>query len=208
MGNKFMGVVSFADDIKLLTPTFKGLKKLVSICEKYAEEYDIKLNGIKTKYMVYKGRNSVVHDEDVYVNREKVEQVTIADHLGHRLSTTDKTSMITAAVSSFWISFNLFMANFSCGYSVVKNKRFKQYCCFFYSAPLLGVYNYEPMCVVWIKALKIIWNVPRQTHRRLITLLSESAPLAVQLNARFGKFMCKAMEHDNPVVNIWPKFLS
>ncbi len=114
MGNKFMGAVSFADDIILLTPTFNGLKKLVSICEKYAEGYDIKFNGTKSKYMVYKGRNSVVHYEDVYVNGEKVEQVTTADHLGHRLSTTDKTSMITAAVSSFWKSFNRFMANSGC----------------------------------------------------------------------------------------------
>ncbi len=163
--------MSFADDIKLLTPTFKGLKKLVSICKKYAEEYDIKYNGTKSKYMVYKGRNSVVHHEDVFVNREKVEHVTTADHLGLRLSTTDKTSMITAAVSSFWKSFNLFMANFGCCHSVVKNKRFKQYCCFFYGAPpLWSVYNYEPMCVAWRKALKIIWNVPTQTHGRLIAL--------------------------------------
>ncbi len=29
MGNKFMGGVSFADDIKLLTPTHKGLNKLI-----------------------------------------------------------------------------------------------------------------------------------------------------------------------------------
>ncbi len=65
MGNKFMGTVSFADDIKLLTPTFKGLKKLVSICEKYAEENDIKFNGTNGKYMVYKGRNSVVYHEYV-----------------------------------------------------------------------------------------------------------------------------------------------
>ncbi len=36
--------------------------------------------------MVYKGRNSVVHHEDVYVNGKKVEQVTTADHRGHRLS--------------------------------------------------------------------------------------------------------------------------
>ncbi len=135
MGNKFMVAVSFADDIKLLTPMFKGLKKLVSICEKYAEEYDIKFNGTNSKYMVYKGRNSVVHHEDVYVNGEKVETVTTADHLGHRLSTTDKTSMITAAVSSFWKSFNLFMAKFGCCYSVVKSKHFEQYCCFFYGAP-------------------------------------------------------------------------
>ncbi len=32
----------FADDIILLTPTCKGLKKLVSICQKYADEYNIK----------------------------------------------------------------------------------------------------------------------------------------------------------------------
>ncbi len=31
-------------------------------------------------------------------------------------------------------------------------------------------------------------------------LLSDSAPLTVQLKARFVKFMCKVLEHDNPVV--------
>ncbi len=40
-----MGAVSFAD-IKLLTPMFKGLKKANQYYEKYAEEYDIKFNGI------------------------------------------------------------------------------------------------------------------------------------------------------------------
>ncbi len=38
MGNKFIGGVSFADDIKLLTPTDKGLNKLIYICEQYAAE--------------------------------------------------------------------------------------------------------------------------------------------------------------------------
>ena len=33
VGHKFMGAVSYADDIKLLTPTCKGLRKLVKICE-------------------------------------------------------------------------------------------------------------------------------------------------------------------------------
>ncbi len=66
---------------------------------------------------------------------------------------------------------------------------------------LYGVYyNYEPMRVAWRKALKIIWNVRKQTHCRLIALLSDSAPLAVQLKARFVTFMCKTLEDDNPVV--------
>ncbi len=62
-------------------------------------EGNFTFNGTKSKYIVYKGRNSVVHHEDVYANGEKVEKVTTADHLGHRLSTTDKTSMIAAAIS-------------------------------------------------------------------------------------------------------------
>ncbi len=76
-------------------------------------------------------------------------------------------------------------------------KVFKQYCCFLYVESLWSAYTYEPMCVAWRKALKIIWNVPWQTHCRLITLLSDSAPFAVQLKARFVIFMCKALEHDN-----------
>ncbi len=101
--------------------------------------------------------------------------------------------MITAAVSSFWKSFNLFMANFGCCYSLVKNKPFKQYCCFFYGAPLWSVYNYQPMSIAWRKALKIIRNVQKQTHCRLIAFLSDSAPLAVQLKAIFVKCVCKPM---------------
>ncbi len=36
--------------------------------------------------------------------------------------------------------------------------------------------------------------------KHTIALLSDSAPLAVQLKDRFVKYMCKALEHDNPVV--------
>ncbi len=69
-----MGTVSFADDIELLTQI---LKTLVSICEQYANEYDIRFNYTKSKYMVYKCRNGLVYHqfEDVYVNQEMVEQL-------------------------------------------------------------------------------------------------------------------------------------
>ncbi len=40
-------------------------------------------------------------------------------------------------------------------------------------------------------------NVPRETYCRIIALLSESAPLSIQLKARFFKFMCKALVHEN-----------
>ncbi len=53
------------------------------------------------------------------------------------------------------------------------------------------------ICVAWRKALRVLWNVPRETHCRIIELLSESEPLSIQPKARFFKFMCKALVHDN-----------
>ncbi len=105
--------------------------------------------------------------------------------------------MITAAESSFWKSFNLFMASFSQSYSIVKNKLFKHYCCSFYGAPLWSFNDFEKISVAWRKALRVLCNVPRETQCRIIALLSESAPLSIQLKARFFKFMCNALVHDN-----------
>ncbi len=55
--------------------------------------------------------------------------------------------------------------------------------------------------VAWRKALRVLWNVPRETHCRIIALLSEYAPLSIQLKARLlKKIMCKALVHDNPTL--------
>ncbi len=90
--------------------------------------------------------------------------------------------MITAAESNFWNSFNLFMANFSQSNSIVKNKLFKQ--CFLW-APLWSFNDFEKISVAWRKALRVLRNVPRETDCRIISLLSKSAPLSIQLKARF-----------------------
>ncbi len=86
------------------------------------------------------------------------------------------------------------MANFSQSYSIVKNEPFKQYCCSFYGSQL---WSFEKISVAWRKAFSVLWNVPRETHCRIIALLSESAPLSIQLKARFLTFVCKAQVHDN-----------
>jgi hypothetical protein len=201
VGYKFVGAIAYADDLILLAPTVTALRKLITICEMYAAEYDIKFNGSKSRYMVYKGRECTVYNTDIYVNCDKVECVTSADHLGHRLSTVDKNSMVNTAISHFWRSFNLFMANFGHSYALVKNQLFKQYCCSYYGAPLWSINDCQNICVAWRKALRIIWNVPSQTHNRIIALLSGSAPLFTQLKARFLKFISKAIEHPNSTIS-------
>ena len=41
MGSRFAGALAYADDITLLAPCKSALSILVSVCEKYASEFDI-----------------------------------------------------------------------------------------------------------------------------------------------------------------------
>ncbi len=63
-----------------------------------------------------------------------------------------KNSMVNAAQSQFWRSFNLFIVNFGHTYALVKNQLFNQYCCSYYGAPLWNMHAYENICVAWRKA--------------------------------------------------------
>ncbi len=56
----------------------------------------------------------------------------MANHLGYTTSVSDKDSMISGGIASFWKAFNLLMSDFGGLYSFIKCKLFKQYCCSFY----------------------------------------------------------------------------
>ncbi len=54
MDIRFIGALAFADYLNLLSPTLFGLKLLVDVCEKYAEEY-ISFNDSKSKLLLFNG---------------------------------------------------------------------------------------------------------------------------------------------------------
>ena len=57
VGNIFAGCVMYADDIVLISPSCHGLRKLVSICESYGIEWDIKFNPSKSQLATFGGKN-------------------------------------------------------------------------------------------------------------------------------------------------------
>ena len=48
---------AYPDDIVLLCPTPSAMRKLLSICDTYANEYDIKFNAQKSKLLVVSPSN-------------------------------------------------------------------------------------------------------------------------------------------------------
>ena len=46
--------LSVDDDLVLMSPSMKVLQKLLNVCSKYAGDFDIVNNQVKTKYLVFR----------------------------------------------------------------------------------------------------------------------------------------------------------
>ena len=182
MGNHYTGSLGYADDLTLLAPTLSGLQVLIKICERYADEFDIKFNGAKSVYMVFGGRRCKCDNRTVMVNGAELHRVNATVHLGHHISTNDNDSLVSAAIGQFWRGFNMFMADFSQIHSHIKCHLFKLYCCSYYGAPLWCLQSnmVSRLCVAWRKASRKIWRLSPRTHCDILPLLSDCVPLDIR----------------------------
>ncbi len=53
ISSHYFGSVCYADDLKLLSPTIYGLRKMTVICEEFGEEYRVQYNPSKTVCILY-----------------------------------------------------------------------------------------------------------------------------------------------------------
>ena len=53
VGPTFAGAFGYADDVALIAPSLYALKKMISVCESYAERYHITFNPTKSKLICY-----------------------------------------------------------------------------------------------------------------------------------------------------------
>ena len=77
----FVGALSYADDITLLSPSLKGLQYMVNICEEYGKEFHVTFNDKKTTGMVFGTSNA--NCKAIQVNGNNVDWVSNAKHLGN-----------------------------------------------------------------------------------------------------------------------------
>ena len=110
-----------------MAPRKSALSILVSVCEKYASEFDILFNGSKSKLLFFKVRFSNEIESGIMVNGEMVSISDNAVHLGHIISSSDRESIPLTAKSSFWKSFNSCIYNFGHTYSFIKCSLLKQF---------------------------------------------------------------------------------
>ncbi len=118
--------IGYADDIKLLCSSLKGMQKMVDMSVDYADEYNIKFNGSKSCMLLFKGRLCKDSQRMLIINGVTIHCSESVSDLGHNVITNDKDSIAKSAKASFWRCFNLFMSDLGHIYSFIKCTLFQQ----------------------------------------------------------------------------------
>ena len=84
MKGVYIGALSYADDITILSPSIGGLNEMLKICHIFAEKNSIIFNSKKTVCIKFGG--NVIRNEEAYLNSHPLLRMDKVRHLGNILS--------------------------------------------------------------------------------------------------------------------------
>ena len=166
-GPYFCGVLGYADDIVLLSPSPCGLRCQLTTCETFASSFNLTFNSSKSQLICFsKVKNSIPLNSFTF-NGEHLQAVSAVTHRGHRYTQTlDDSDDIQLATSEMCRRTNCFFQLFSFCDPIVKTFLFQTNCLSLYGACTwkLDCKKLQSLIVAFNNSLRKIWNLPRSTH--------------------------------------------
>ena len=156
IGNTFCGSFGYADDVIILCPTIHSIRKMLSICEEFAYQFDVSFNSDKSKLLVFTKRRCVSHNNpplqlqfmNGYIMESQNEK-----HLGNIIGHQCKQTVIDSGVNEFYIKVNQVLSLFSNASPQVRYKLFQTHCMSLYGSQLWDYEhkNTNKCCIAWRK---------------------------------------------------------
>ena len=206
IGRQFTGAFCYADDLTLLSPTIRGLQKMLNVCDDFANEYSVKFNARKTVCMCF-SRKPTCRDINVLLSGEKLHWSNHVKHLGNTLSHNLSDEIDVQVKRGHFYGFvNTLCAKFKCvlGDLDLTTKLFMSYCCSFYGSQLWDLSStwFDAICVAWNKAVRRIFQLPYNTHRFLLPYVVDGNPIRDQLLKRCVKFYESCDESKHSIIQL------
>ena len=171
IGNKFLGVFGYADDLTLLCPTLSSLQEMLNVCEDFAKDYNILFNVSKSKLMNFGKNNLNCENLLCMSNGSSIEFVEQCVHLGTKIYTDISKKNIDNATNDLYMRTNNLMADFSYAQSSTLSVLYNSYCMNVYGSQLWCFNDYksvERFYIAWRKTIRRIWHLDKRTHNVLI----------------------------------------
>ena len=189
IGNKFYGGLSYADDLKLLSPSVYGLQKLLQICEDFGNEYSVKYNAKKTVCICYGISDSSVCDiRRLRINGTHIIWQTRVKYLGNiHVSDMSDNYDIDYKKGVYISAVNKVNHQFSLAPSRVKAFLLQTYCSAWYGSQTWPLHTaaVKRFNTQWNKAVRKTMNIPYRTRTKLLPYLADNENFQRQIEKRF-----------------------
>ena len=120
------------DDVALMAPSLYALKKMISVCESYAERYHITFNPTKSKLICYNIDPSTLGP--ICLNKQPI-SISIVDndkHLGNYISNDIHDRNIVSSVCDLYQRSNSTISNFNACNSDTLDRLHTSFCMHMY----------------------------------------------------------------------------
>lgn len=200
VGQSYFGVLCYADDVTLLSPTVFGLQKMLQICEQFGSEFNIRYNPKKTVCMCFHRKRIDLDGFSVRLYGKLLPWSESAKHLGNivRADLKDDDD-IQRKRCDFIGRTNSLLANFKAVPRSVCSTVFNSQCCHLYGTETwdLGDKKVTSFCVAWRKAVRKIWCLPNDSRSVILPHLVKSESIEVLLCNRFKGLYKGILNSDN-----------
>ena len=204
IGNRFIGALSYADDLCLIAPSRNGLKNMLKICDVYAKEYSLAFNSDKSSIVVFNNSSDTCNVE-MTLNNKVINVNNVSQHLGIHIGKNNDNDNVQKGVNDLITRTNYVMAKFSmCNY-LTRAKLFNTYCTSYYGSPLWNLNNIDNFYCTWRKCIRRVWNIPNRTHNRYLPYIHDVTDVQSQLLSRFASFYYDTVHSNNPLVRLCQK---
>ena len=204
VGHISYAVFGYADDVKLLSPTIRGLQKLLEICETFAQEYNVTFNAEKTQCIRY-GKYAYTRDthSGVMLEGKLLNWHSSITYLGSvlRYDLSDDAD-IRQKVGICVSQVNNLNKRFGQLSMRVKSKLMQSYCCSWFGCQTwdINCKYAKKMNISWNKAVRRVLGIPYRTHTALLPYLIENPSFRKQHTSRYIKFYNSLLMSDNDSV--------
>lgn len=201
LGSRPMGSFAYADDVILLAPSVEALKRMLSICEEYAREFDVQFNPSKSKVIVINGPPIACPISFMNGTLEVARQER---HLGISFGNVQQKEVIDTLCLEMTRKTNMISAHFRLLPPDITYALFKTYCMPLYGCQLLDLDNtsVDRLFTTWRKCIRSLLKLPTRTHSRFLHLICNDSPIEIQLYTRFVKFFRSAISSGNSIVSL------
>ena len=195
IGKHYLGVMVYADDIILLSPSRLGLQAMINICQKFAATHNLQFsthkdpNKSKTKCIHFSRKQ--LNLACISLNGNQLPWVESAKHVGNVLERDNSFSKdISCKRAAFIGKVHSILQEFHFVNPIVKMNIISKYATSFYGSSLWSIFgrNCEKVFTAWNNAIRDTFELPRGCHRYFIEYISNHLHSMAMLSSRFLKF--------------------